>query len=93
MHSYIAAYLPSTSEADRRKPDISPFYANLRELKCPPAIFTCGTLDPLLDDSVLMASKWTMSGADAVLKLYPGMFGTSLKAFNLYLDLLMLTVI
>jgi hypothetical protein len=25
-----------------------------------------------LDDSVLMATKWTMSGADAVLKLYPG---------------------
>jgi len=72
--SYIAAYLPSTSEADRRDPDISPFYANLRELKCPPAIFTCGTLDPLLDDSVLMATKWTMSGADAVLKLYPGMW-------------------
>ena len=72
VHSYIAAYLPSTSEADRRNPDISPFYANLRELKCPPAIFTCGTLDPLLDDSVLMATKWTMSGADAVLKLYPG---------------------
>jgi len=74
VHSYIAAYLPSTSEADRRNPDISPFYANLRELKCPPAIFTCGTLDPLLDDSVLMATKWTMSGADAVLKLYPGMW-------------------
>jgi acetyl esterase/lipase len=76
--SYIAAYLPSTSEADRRNPDISPFYANLKELKCPPAIFTCGTLDPLLDDSVLMATKWTMSGADAVLKLYPGMLRTSL---------------
>jgi len=29
VHSYIAAYLPSTSEADRRNPDISPFYANL----------------------------------------------------------------
>jgi acetyl esterase/lipase len=78
VHSYIAAYLPSTSEADRRNPDISPFYANLRELKCPPAIFTCGTLDPLLDDSVLMATKWTMSGADAVLKLYPGMFSNAL---------------
>lgn len=77
MRSYIAAYLPSTSEADRRHPDISPFYANLRELKCPPAIFTCGTLDPLLDDSVLMATKWTMSGADAVLKLYPGKLGIS----------------
>jgi acetyl esterase/lipase len=41
-------------------------------MKVPPAIFTCGTLDPLLDDSVLMTTKWTMSGAEAVLKLYPG---------------------
>lgn len=44
----------------------------MKKLKCPPAIFTCGTLDPLLDDSVMMATKWTMSGAEAVLKLYPG---------------------
>lgn len=71
-HSYIAAYLPNRTEAERRDPDISPFYANLKQLKCPPAIFTCGTLDPLLDDSVLMATKWTMSGAEAALKLYPG---------------------
>ena len=84
MYSYIAAYLPSTSEADRRHPDISPFYANLRDLECPPAIFTCGTLDPLLDDSVLMATKWTMSGADAVLKLYPGMLSHSLM--NYYIE-------
>jgi acetyl esterase/lipase len=95
VHSYIAAYLPSTSESDRRKPDISPFYANLRELRCPPAIFTCGTLDPLLDDSVLMATKWTMSGADAVLKLYPGMLNNvsngllyqSSQSANLYASL------
>jgi acetyl esterase/lipase len=44
----------------------------MSKIKAPPAIFTCGTLDPLLDDSVLMATKWTMSGAEAVLKLYPG---------------------
>jgi acetyl esterase/lipase len=73
VSSYIAAYLPSTSEEDRRDPDISPFFADLYKMKVPPTIFTCGTLDPLLDDSVLMATKWTMSGAEAVLKLYPGM--------------------
>lgn len=38
----------------------------------PPALFTCGTLDVLLDDSVLMATKWAMSGAESILKLYPG---------------------
>jgi acetyl esterase/lipase len=73
-YSYIAAYLPSTTEADRRDPDISPFFADMYKMKAPPAIFTCGTLDPLLDDSVLMATKWKMSGAEAVLKLYPGMW-------------------
>jgi len=83
--SYIAAYLPSTSEEDRRDPDISPFFADMSKIKAPPAIFTCGTLDPLLDDSVLMATKWTMSGAEAVLKLYPGTLtsgGTSLDGIG-----------
>lgn len=79
VYSYTAAYLPTQTEAERRHPDISPFYANLKQLKCPPAIFTCGTLDPLLDDSVLMATKWTMSGAEAVLKLYPGMFNVCIS--------------
>lgn len=38
----------------------------------PPALFTCGTSDPLLDDSVMMSTKWAMSGAESVLKIYPG---------------------
>lgn len=70
--SYIAAYLPKKTEAEKRDPDISPFFADLSKLKCPPALFTCGTLDPLLDDSVMMAAKWTMAGAESALKLYPG---------------------
>ena len=35
----------------------------------PPALFTCGTLDPLLDDSVMLSAKWAMSGAESVLKV------------------------
>lgn len=38
----------------------------------PPALFSCGTLDPLLDDSVMMSAKWAMSGAESILKIYPG---------------------
>jgi len=38
----------------------------------PPALFTCGTADPLLDDTVMMSTKWMMAGAEAVVKIYPG---------------------
>ena len=31
-----------------------------------------GELDPLIDDSVMMSVKWSMSGAESVLKIYPG---------------------
>lgn len=51
---------------------ISPLYADLNSMTLPPALFTCGTLDPLLDDSILMSAKWTMSGAESILKVYPG---------------------
>ncbi len=54
----------------RRAPDISPLYADLTQL--PPALFTIGTLDPLLDDSLFMSQRWLQSGADAELAIYPG---------------------
>jgi len=38
----------------------------------PPALFTCGTADPLLDDSVMMATKWSVAGGKSILKIYPG---------------------
>ncbi|MDZ5695837.1 alpha/beta hydrolase [Chelativorans sp. M5D2P16] len=44
------------SEAERRRPDISPLYADLRDL--PPALFLVGALDPLLDDTLQMAERW-----------------------------------
>jgi acetyl esterase/lipase len=40
--------------------------------RLPRALFTCGTIDPLLDDSVAMAMKWAMGGGEQVLKIYPG---------------------
>jgi acetyl esterase/lipase len=72
MHSYISALLPGTTEAQRRDPSISPFYADLRKLELPPALFTCGSEDPLLDDTVMMGAKWMMSGNEAVVKVYNG---------------------
>jgi len=51
---------------------ISPFFADLNSMKLPSALFVVGTLDCLLDDSVFMSAKWRMSGAESLLKIYPG---------------------
>ncbi|KAF2163584.1 hypothetical protein M409DRAFT_26193 [Zasmidium cellare ATCC 36951] len=72
MQKYVAAYCPNTTQEQRRDPWISPLFMDLNKLKLPPALFTCGTLDPLLDDSVTMSAKWQISGAEAILKIYPG---------------------
>jgi acetyl esterase/lipase len=51
-------------------PDVSPLYADLRGL--PPAIFTVGTRDPLLDDTLFMAARWIAAGNRAELSVWPG---------------------
>ena len=38
----------------------------------PPALFTCGSEDPLIDDTVFMGAKWGMWGGEAVVKVYNG---------------------
>ncbi len=62
-------FLPGLDPEARRAPDISPLYADLRGM--PPAIFTVGTLDPLLDDSLFMAARWRAAGARADLRVWP----------------------
>ncbi|KAK3077120.1 hypothetical protein LTS18_011166, partial [Coniosporium uncinatum] len=68
MNRYIDAFLPgmpveaphtqdtAEKQVTRRSPEVSPFYADLSQFrgKLPLALFTCGTEDPLLDDSVMM---------------------------------------
>lgn len=51
-------------------PDVSPLLADLTGM--PPAIFHVGTADPLMDDSILMAGRWTAFGGQADLRIYPG---------------------
>lgn len=65
-----------TPEERRREPDVSPMYADLTGM--PPALFSVGTLDPLLDDSILMYARWLQAGCKGELALYPG----GIHAFN-----------
>ncbi|SCX72540.1 alpha/beta hydrolase [Variovorax sp. EL159] len=51
-------------------PVVSPLYADLRFL--PPALFTIGTADPLLDDNLFMYMKWVAAGNTGELAVYPG---------------------
>jgi acetyl esterase/lipase len=58
------------SDDRRTDPDVSPIYGDLSGL--PPAIFTIGTLDPLLDDSLFMYARWIAAGSPGELAVYPG---------------------
>jgi len=62
------------TEEEKRHPSVSPLYADLEPLrgKLPPALFTCGTEDCLLDDTMFMSTKWLMAGGEAFVKFIPG---------------------
>jgi acetyl esterase/lipase len=62
-------FLPKHGPEERRHPDISPLFADLAAL--PPALFTVGTRDRLLDDTLFMAARWHAAGNRAELALYP----------------------
>lgn len=66
---FRSAYLPGRSEGDLRSPEVSPLYADLHGM--PPALFTVGTADRLLDDTLFMARRWEVYGTDAELAVYP----------------------
>ena len=67
---FSEAYLANVNVKDWRSPDISPLYADLTGM--PPALFTVGTRDALLDDSLFMYTRWIASGNRAELAIYPG---------------------
>jgi acetyl esterase len=52
-----------------RDPEVSPLYADLSDL--PPAMFVVGALDPLLDDSLFMASRWKAAGNHTTAEVWP----------------------
>ena len=69
MSWFVENFVPGFSEGQRRHPDVSPLYADLRGL--PPALFTCGTLDPLLDDTLFMEARWRAAGNETTLSIVP----------------------
>ncbi len=52
-----------------RNPHYSPLYADLKNL--PPALFTIGTIDPLIDDTYFMEARWRLAGNKTFLAVYP----------------------
>jgi acetyl esterase len=78
IHWFAGNFLPGTGFEQRRDPDISPVYARLGEM--PPALFSVGTMDCLMDDSLFMAERWRAAGNQAEVAVYP----EGVHAFNAY---------
>ena len=62
-------YAPGRTLAELRDPALSPLWADLHDL--PLALFTVGTADHLLDDSLFMHARWVAYGNQAELAVYP----------------------
>lgn len=55
---------------DKFDPKVSPLYGSVAGM--PPALFTVGTHDPLLDDTLFMEQRWRSGGRESSLAVYPG---------------------
>ena len=69
MRFMVDQFLPGMSVEERRDPDVSPLYAELGGM--PPALFTVGTADHLIDDTLFFANRWVLAGNQAELLVYP----------------------
>lgn len=68
---FTECYLPGLSDDARRDPSVSPAFADLRDL--PPALMSVGTGDHLLDDTLLLSSRWAAAGNEVDLLVLPEM--------------------
>ena len=57
MANAMRRLTPGLSDEQRRTPPLSPLYADLDGL--PPALLVVGERDPLLDDTLQMATRWS----------------------------------
>jgi acetyl esterase len=69
IYGLLEIGLPGYNLEQRRAPSISPMFTDLTGM--PPALFTVGALDPLRDDSLLMAARWQLDGNAADLDVWP----------------------
>jgi acetyl esterase len=69
IYGLLEIGLPGYDLEQRRNPSISPMFTDLTGM--PPALFTVGSLDPLRDDSLLMAARWQLDGSAADLDVWP----------------------
>ncbi len=69
MRWFTDQFVPTHDPEQRRDPDISPLFADLSDM--PPAIFTVGTQDPLLDDTLFMEARWRAAGHQTELRIWP----------------------
>ncbi|KZF24800.1 alpha/beta-hydrolase [Xylona heveae TC161] len=79
LQRFNDAYAPGMSTAGRKHPRVSPLYEDMQALAAasphqslPPALFLCGTEDPLLDDTLLMSAKWIIANGEAVVRVFSG---------------------
>ena len=72
LQEALALLLPAGT--DRTSPDVSPLYAPPEALRhMPPALFTCGTDDALIDDTLFMAARYAqIAEGSADVALWPG---------------------
>jgi acetyl esterase/lipase len=57
---FTESYLPERTDDERRDPSVSPAFADLSDL--PPALMSVGTTDHLLDDTLMLATRWATAG-------------------------------
>lgn len=64
---FLRHYTGGSAQED---PFVSPLLADLEGM--PPALFTIGTEDPLIDDTLEMHERWLAAGNTSELAIYPG---------------------
>jgi acetyl esterase/lipase len=78
MEHFFAMFVPGMDHEARRDPDVSPLYADLHDM--PPALFSVGTQDPLLDDTLFMEARWRAAGGRTELAILP----EAIHAYNVF---------
>ncbi|GLY43291.1 hypothetical protein Amsp01_093140 [Amycolatopsis sp. NBRC 101858] len=66
---FVGMAFPGLDREQLRDGGVSPLYADLHGM--PPALFTVGDRDPLLDDSLFMAARWRAAGGASELAVWP----------------------